>query len=376
MRCLTFIRVLTYQLIIITGLLGCTNTPSQSASEQDRHTVNASDARVVVEGRVVRTGDGGLLFGYPGVSLHLRVNAASLTLLAKSTGPDSYLEYRVNSRPPQTVKLSRRLQAIPIINNPQAEEHRVTITHRSETWHGEVTIEGFEVGDGALLAPPRLPQRRLLLIGDSVTCGEGVDRPRQSAQCQKDNSWWNPRASYGLVLAERLDAQAHLICYGGRGLMRSWDGRSDQLQAPDFFDLAIPEPNRRYSWNHQQYQPDLILVSLGTNDFNPDHGPYPRKEDFVATYVEFAHKLLRVHSRAQIVITEGPMVSDQSGERRQKTTLVNYLSEVVERVDHPRLSYLPSQHYPGDDCDAHPTQDQHRAMAADWLPSLKSLLNW
>lgn len=376
MRCPIPVLVLIYLLMSVTALVGCATAPSQSSVELDRHTVNATDPRVTVEGRVVRTGDGGLRFAYPGVSLHLRVNAASLTLLAKSTGPDSYLEYQVDDRPPQTVKLSRRLQAIPLINNAQAEEHRVTITHRSEAWHGEVSIEGFELGNGALLAAPSLPRRRILFIGDSVTCGEAVDRPRHSAQCEKDNSWWNPRASYGLVLAERLNAQAHLICYGGRGLMRSWDGRTDELQAPDFFDLAIPEPNRRYSWNHQQYQPDLILVALGTNDFNPNLGPYPRKEDFVSTYVEFAHKLLRAHSRAQIVITEGPMVNDYHGDQRQKTTLVDYLTQVVERVNHPRLSYLPSQYYPGDDCDAHPTQDQHRAMAADWLPSLKSLLGW
>lgn len=376
MRCPTIIRSLFYLLISLSGLLGCSNTSSKPPAQLDRHTVHASDARVAVEGRVVRTGDGGLRFGYPGVSLHLRVNAANLNLLAKSTGSDSYLEYQVEGRPPQSVKLSRRLQAIPIITGHQAEEYRVTITHRSESWHGEVTIEGFEVGDGALLAAPNLPRRRILLIGDSVTCGEAVDRPRHSVQCEKENSWWNPRASYGMLLAERLNAQAHLLCYGGRGLTRSWNGRTDELQAPDFFELAIPEPNRRYSWNHQQFQPDLILVSLGTNDFNPDLGPYPDKEDFVSAYVEFAHKLLRVHSRAQIVITEGPMVNDHHGDQRQKTTLIEYLSQVVERVNHPRLNYLPSQHYPGDECDAHPTQDQHRAMAADWLPHLKSLLNW
>jgi hypothetical protein len=61
-----------------------------------------------------------------------------------------------------------------------------------------------------------------------VTCGEAVGRSDGEAKlCKKDSGTWDPYASYGMRLARALDAQAHLVCYGGRGLVRDWRGRSN-----------------------------------------------------------------------------------------------------------------------------------------------------
>jgi hypothetical protein len=42
-------------------------------------------------------------------------------------------------------------------------------------------------------------------------------------------------------LARALDAQVHLVSYGGRGLLRDWQGKTDVLNAPQFFQLTIAE---------------------------------------------------------------------------------------------------------------------------------------
>src|SRR5690606_40119588 len=58
-----------------------------------------------------------------------------------------------------------------------------------------------------------------------ISCGEAIER---TAECKKDTSWWNPRRSYGMLAAQALDAQVHLVCFGGRGLIRSWNGKTDE----------------------------------------------------------------------------------------------------------------------------------------------------
>jgi hypothetical protein len=35
------------------------------------------------------------------------------------------------------------------------------------------------------------------------------------------------RASYGMLMAKQLNAQVQLVCYGGRGLVRTWDGKTN-----------------------------------------------------------------------------------------------------------------------------------------------------
>jgi hypothetical protein len=41
-----------------------------------------------------------------------------------------------------------------------------------------------------------------------------------------------------------------------------------------------------------------------------------------------------------------------------------------------RVIYTPSQRYPGNGCNGHPTGIQHRHMADDFEPVLRRILNW
>ena len=80
-----------------------------------------------------------------------------------------------------------------------------------------------------------------MFIGDSVTCGGGVDN---NAQCKPDpeHPANNVYDSYGMLLGRRMDAQIQLVCYGGRGLERDYRGlgiSDGVLNAPQFLDLAV-----------------------------------------------------------------------------------------------------------------------------------------
>src|SRR5690606_10388509 len=97
-------------------------------------------------------------------------------------------------------------------------KHCAEIIHLTETWLGVVTLAGIRT-DGELESPPTLPERRLLFIGDSVTCGEAVVR---RPGCQKNETWWDPTQSYGALTATALNAQYQLVCFGGKGVVRDW----------------------------------------------------------------------------------------------------------------------------------------------------------
>ena len=124
----------------------------------------------------------------------------------------------------------------------------------------------------------------------------------------------NGDLSYGMRLGRALSAQAQLVCYGGRGLIRDWRGRRDVPNAPQFFDLAVvdelPRLHPRATWDHAAYLPDVVVVSLGTNDFNLALGTFPEREEFVAAYVAFARAIRARYPRAAIILTEGAIVSD------------------------------------------------------------------
>jgi len=167
-----------------------------------------------------------------------------------------------------------------------------------------------------------------------------------------------------------------LVCYGGRGLVRSWNGNTEEQQAPDFFQSSVPIGTDSPAWDHSRYSPDLIFIALGTNDFNLDIGPFPEQETYVSRYLEFIEDLRQQHPNAKIVITEGPIVNDKTDrERPQKTVLQKYL-KAVQQNSNGEATYLASKVYAGDACDAHPTAKQHQKIAKDFTPKLKKLMGW
>lgn len=326
-------------------------------------TIDAANAHIASMGRTYTNADRSLSFGYPGVSFFINFEGKSLLLNASSSSNQSYLEVIVDDES-TIIKLPQSLQTIPLVSNKKSAKHRVEIIHRTETWQGIVTLKQFAT-DGKFLKPARLPQRKILVLGDSVTSGEAIERV---ATDKKNSNWWNPGLSYGMLIAKQLNAQVHLVSFGGRGLIRSWNNKTDEQNLPDFYQRSIADAAYPASWDHTQYDPDLIIIAIGTNDFSQS---IPDSETFIKAYVNFLTTITNNHKHAQIVLTEGAIVS---GER--KTTLINYIAEAIKRVNNPRVHRVTASHYPGDETDGHPTKEQHAAMAKELAPQLQKIMQW
>ncbi|MES2825241.1 MAG: GDSL-type esterase/lipase family protein [Pseudomonadota bacterium] len=326
-------------------------------------TIDTTNAHIASMGRTHTNADQSLSFGYPGVSFFVNFEGKSLLLDASSSSNQSYLEVIVDGES-TIIKLPQSRQTIPLVSNKKSAKHRIEIIHRTETWQGVVTLKQFST-DGKFLKPARLPQRKILLLGDSVTSGEAIER---IATDKKNSSWWNPRLSYGMLLAKELNAQVHLVSCGGRGLIRSWNNKTDEQNLPDFYQRSIADAAYPASWNHTQYDPDLIIIAIGTNDFSQS---IPDSETFIKAYVSFLTTITNNHKHAQVVLTEGAIVS---GER--KTTLIHYIAEAIKRVNNSRIHRVAVSHYPGDETDGHPTKEQHAAMAKELTPQLQKILQW
>jgi lysophospholipase L1-like esterase len=337
--------------------------------------VPVSDAHVAVMGRVHRPDPGRVRFGYPGVTFRLRFEGASLAMRVEAATANSHVAVLVDGGPPRVIRLRKGESDVVLAEGLGQGSHAVDVVHRTETWMGTLTVRGFLLAPGGrLVDPDPWPRRRMLFVGDSVTCGERIDRePGETEPFASSNG----SLSYGMRLARALDAQAHLVCYGGRGLVRDWRGRSDVLAGPQLFDLAVADEDGGPPWDHAAYTPDVVFVSLGTNDFNLATGPLPEREGFVSAYVAFVRAIRARHPDAQVLLTEGAIVNDETDPKRpQKTVLREYLAETARRLGDAKVHVVPSQHYPGDAANAHPTGEQHAAMARDFEPVIRQVMGW
>jgi hypothetical protein len=361
--------------VLVSSILACLVGLMGIAMAADSVTlIPPSDARVAVMGRVDATDPARVRIGYPGVTLRLRFDGPSLTMRVATANPNSHIAVIVDGGEPRVVRLVQGESEVALAEGLATGEHTVDVVHRTETWVGVVTVLGFRLApDARLLAPLPWPRRRMLFIGDSVTCAEGVDRA--PGHVKGRSSAWNPYLSYGMLLARTFDAQCQLVCYGGRGLTRDWRGHSDVLSAPQFFDLALPDEQNPPAWDHAAYVPDVVVASLGTNDFNLGIGEFPGREEWVGAYVRFVRSIRARYPEAHVFLTEGAIVND-SADRAQRSTLRAYLAETAVRLADTRVHVIESQRYPGDDADAHPTGAQHAAMARDLAPVIRAAVGW
>ena len=333
-------------------------------------TVSPTDPRIQIIGRVDRSDPAHIRMQYPGVTLRFRFTGDLAAIQIASDSDDAYVTTTLEGAKPQIHRLKKGANEIPVSAADLGPgPHTVDVVKRNGSWQGITVFGGLRLGTGAsLVAPPPLPSRKLLFIGDSVTCGEGIDN---YPVCPGDvHRSANAYDVYGLVLGRRLDAQSELVCYGGRGVVRDYLGHRNVLNAPQFFHYAIPadDPAQAAKWVDDGWTPDAVVISLGTNDWNLQKTDPLTEEEFVSKYVGLVRDVRTHYPHAWIVLTQGSIVSDP--------VLSQWVQETVKRSDDPRVVWFASRHFPGSTCDGHPDKPQQQQMADDFEVELRSLLGW
>lgn len=360
--------------LALTALLSC---GPPAGADGDR--IRPNDPRILWMGRVDASDPMHPRFGYPGVTLRLRFTGPSLHGTFTSHPGSNYFQVSVNGGSPSLLELPSGRHEIALATALGTGPHTVDIVKATETWQGTVALVGFRLGPGgALQQPPPLPERKLLIIGDSVTCGAEINRAPPCAD-RPPTFKASPYDSYGMRLARQLDAQVHLVCFGGRGLIGDWSGRRNVMDARRFYDLSVPDESQKSPpvWAHSVYTPDAVIVSLGTNDFNLNRGHLPSREEYVSAYAQFVTSIRADYPRALILLTEGAMLTDAwNPSLKPKSALSAYIADTVARLHDPRVVHTESVNYPGDACDSHPTREQHDAMATDLRSVLSRHLGW
>lgn len=276
-------------------------------------------------------------------------------------------------------------------------EHTVTLVKRTEASIGNFTFLGFEVAK--IVEPEPKSERRILVIGDSITCGSGTDAQDGTDECTSDNDtgyWAQPYESayhaWGSVLARSVAAERHTMCVGGIGLVRNYSDQWDARTMPDVYDLLFTESNQESTtpnWDASLYVPDAILMALGTNDFSPGEGGEadPRESlavaDFVAEYVAFIDRLKGYYPGVRVFLVSSPILGDgwptsndsfRSDQIAAHDELVAHYADdgdvIVEAITVP-------QQYPVHGCSGHPDAAEQASMTNDTiLPAFVDAMGW
>ena len=339
---------------------------------ESTHTVPGLAPEISYEGRTASAGNGCIRLGYGGIVTRVHFRGTALYFRASTSSDELYLDVRVDDKVPSFLKVPKGVGDIVLAQALPDGEHQVTIYKRVEASVGLLEIQSFTV-TGEILASTPLPSRRLMFIGDSFTSGQATTvedggPPMHPSKAMRQNA----RLCYGRLLADRLQAQSHIVAVAGKGVMRDWQGLRAVRLAPDYYENALPDDDST-RWDPKAYVPDAIGVCLGNNDFGEG---VPDQTEYVRLFIEFVRRLRHDAPLAQVFLITSPSLVDAPGKVPLRTVQRAYLDEVATRLADPRIHVVQIAHYEGVPGDWHPSGTAHRAVADELEPLFRRALNW
>lgn len=208
------------------------------------------------------------------------------------------------------------------------QTHTLRVVKRSENSKGRLGLKAVWVEGSLRDTALRQAALKLEFVGDSITCGFGNDMAADEAlfDAAKENAF----TAYPAVAAQLLDADYQCVCVSGIPLCWASDP-SYRLRLPQFEGFTPPvrtmegfydyaDRNHEEAagrtegftpWHFERFQPDAVIVNLGTNDgFRLRvSGCTPQEEaHFTQRYTAFLHTLRRRNgARAVLACVLGSM---------------------------------------------------------------------
>ena len=255
-------------------------------------------------------------------------------------------------------------QSVLIFDYKENVEGLVQILKVSESAQSLLGIESLTLDAKVEISPSAQRKTKIEFIGDSITCGYGVDDLNKNHHFKTSTE--DSTKTYAFKTAAALEADWSFVSASGWGIISGYSGdgkKYSNMQIPAVYDrLGVSwgstingmNPVEKV-WNFDYFKPDVVVVNLGTNDASYTKGRADRCEEFKTAYVDFIKKIREKNPDAYIICSLGIMGGD----------LYSYISQAVAEYSvatgDRRLSAFKFDN-----------QNSADGIAADWHPSEKT----
>lgn len=334
--------------------------------------IPSDDHNIVYMGRISRSVPETIRFTYPGVSIYANFEGTSLQMKAKP-GSGSFM-VEIDDNLPYRINFSEKDSIHTLAEGLSEGTHRVRIMYIVEGYEMRPEFKGFYLDNGCSLADaPVLPARRIEFIGNSMTCGYGVesDNPLEPFSYETENHYY----TYAARTARALQAQHLVVARSGIGVYRNFGaprtGCNDCM--PNMYNQVLFSDSTEL-WDFSSYTPDVVCVNLGTNDASQDNYDIELLTD---AYRKFLRKLRDIYPDSKLVLLSGSMLTGKSlqGVRNAMDKVVAEMNSDGDREVY-RFDMSPQTGSLGMGADYHPSMRQHQKMASELTGYLRKLMNW
>lgn len=244
-------------------------------------------------------------------------------------------------------------------------------------------IQPFLIGEDEKVTPTPAKRHKLEFIGDSITCGYGVDDedPLHPFKTATEDV----TRAYAYKTAAGLAADYSMFSISGYGIISGYTGdpsvKMENQRIPDYYEYmgfsydkmdSLPAPSE-LAWNFENYVPDAIVINLGTNDDSYCQDDETRQQEYADSYVKFL-KVVRKHNPNAFLFCVLGLMGD-----RLYPWVCKIAETYKEQTGDDRITtvHLPEQDASiGYVSDYHPLESAHEKAAKVLIPAIKEVMNW
>ena len=339
-------------------------------------TVPATDSRITFVGRSV-VENNSYRFDFPSTYFRVAFTGKKLSMRVTDTKRNFYavwLDTPTSAEPTHVIEVKGNDTIINLITladtkQSKIKEHQVVIQRRTEANCGTTTVKEF-ITDGKFLQAEPLRTRQIEFIGDSYTCGYGVDAPSRRDPFKDETE--NASRTYASIVARYFNADYFTIAHSGRGITRNAGSGVPWEVMTDIYQYTL-DRDSLLRWNvaDSDFRPAMTVIYLGANDFSSSMAP---------AYHKFEKDYLRLLGYVKANYGEDHPILCVS--TKAHDYLFTYVKQVVKTCGLKNVEYLgyfPAQHHDTDEdlgASWHPNYNGQQKLAFSIIPYIATMTGW
>ncbi len=350
---------------------------------------SASDEYVKEIGRTYYSEDGVLWLAQSASGAEFTFNGTSASVVLKgdsnaasSWGKDNYARYviYVNGEKTDDAMMNEASRTVEIFSSDSEKETTVKILKVSECVNSTLGIESINVTSIGNIHPTEEKELKIEFIGDSITCGYGVDDEVKEHHFKTDTE--DATKAYAVKTAALLNADYSLVSFSGHGIISGYSGdgkiHADQTVSPFYTKVGKTYGGKCGSvsvgdvdWDFKSFVPDVIVINLGTNDDSYTGTDTEKQRAYIDGYIDFLGVVRENNPDAHILCTLGVM-----GDRLYPS-IETAVSEYTAKTGDSKITSMKFDVQNPEDgyaADWHPTEATHTKASEKLAEEIKKII--
>lgn len=333
--------------------------------------IKATDPGFAYTGRISwNTKAGAAVWTYPGVQIHAVFEGTSVSM--KTNSDCGYFMVEIDDQEPYKIEVLKNVETTRISHHLPEGTHRLTLTYIIEGMYKKPTFYGLYLDDNCKLGErPILPERKIEFIGNSITCGYGIEGNGKEKKFlfSKQNYYY----TYAAITGRNLKAQCQVCARSGIGMYRNYAGKIPDEIMPNIYPQTFYETQGE-QWDFSRFQADVVCVNLGCNDTSV--GSYDL-ERLTEGFKQFTRTLRNYYPQAKIVYIIGAIPKSKRLDDI-RTAQLAAIEDAASRGDKEvyRMDFTPDDGSLGWGSQGHPSMQRQALMAEELTTYLRSITGW